>query len=100
MSYALYSNGKYLGPLAPIGLLYQMEQSVEQFDRSHRRKGSISALSAFFEHGESKAIPKLSKDISKLLTSRKNLPPNIVRAFQNLKRLAAKAEGHLMIGEA
>lgn len=100
MAYALYTNGKYLGPLAPIGLLYRMEQIVEQFDRSHRGKGSISALSALFEDGESRAIPKLIKDISKLLTARKNLPPNIVKAFQNLKQLATKAERHLMIGEA
>ena len=100
MAYALYSNGKYLGPLAPIGLLYQMEQVVEQYERAHHRKESIAALSAFFERGESKAIPKLIKDISKLLTSGKNLPPNIVQAFENLKQLATKAERHLMIGEA
>jgi hypothetical protein len=100
MSYALYSNGKYLGPLAPVGLLHEMTQIVERHARSHRERGGIAALSAFFEHGESKVIPKLIKDISKLLTSRKTLPPNIARAFENLKQLAMKAEGHLVIGES
>jgi hypothetical protein len=33
MSYALYSNGKYLGPLAPIGLMHESTQIVERHAR-------------------------------------------------------------------